>query len=338
MAASLSWLRLQHGLAGGAPAHSRDSDRRTLGVRRGLAVPPAWQGLAAASRSHLTVRAAPKALWLGSSPRGASERGHQKLRGTPTGGGATPRLSPSRTAGPRGRGGVPSGPRERAAWAWPVPSSAVAALPDLEHLPVCRSTCCSSSTPPPPSPSPPGRPPLRAPPPRRRRHSWPPERPPHTRAAQSRGAAYAVPSLSWDAAGKGRSGCTWCDRSGLTRVSRSGHGWAGGSSRERGAAFRPCQALPVLREEAGVDARGSQVWRCPRARGHSTARPVRVPWEARGQGVGRLGRRCPPVGLCRQPPASRAAGVLLHPHSLTWLPTELSHLHPHLPSPHFRHF
>lgn len=163
----LSWLRLQHGLAGGAPAHSRDSDRRTLGVRRGLAVPPAWQGLAAASRSHLTVCAAPKALWLGSSPRGASERGHQKLQGTPTGGGATPRLSPSRTAGPRGRGGVPSGPRERAAWAWPVPSSAVAALPDLEHLPVCRSTCCSSSTPPP------GRPPLRAPLPQRRRHSWP---------------------------------------------------------------------------------------------------------------------------------------------------------------------
>lgn len=35
-----------------------------------------------------------------------------------------------------------------------------------------------------------------------------------------------------------------------------------------------------------MDARGSQVWRCPRARGHSTARPVRVPWEARGQGGG----------------------------------------------------
>lgn len=119
----------------------------------------------------------PKALWLGSSPRGASERGHQKMQGTPTGGGATPRLSPSRTAGPRGRGGVPSGPRERAAWAWPVPSSAMAALPDLEHLPVCRSTCCSSNTPPPPSPSPRGWPPLRAPPPRRRRHSWPPEFP-----------------------------------------------------------------------------------------------------------------------------------------------------------------
>lgn len=144
----LSWLRLQHGLAGGAPAHSRDSDRRTLGVRRGLAVPPAWQGLAAASRSHLTVRAAPKALWLGSSPRGASERGHQKLRGTPTGGGATPRLSPSRTAGPRGRGGVPSGPRERAAWAWPVPSSAVAApvsQPAWPAAPPCPSAPASPS-------------------------------------------------------------------------------------------------------------------------------------------------------------------------------------------------
>lgn len=283
MAASLSWLRLQHGLAGGAPAHSRDSDRRTLGVRRGLAVPPAWQGLAAASRSHLTVRAAPKALWLGSSPRGASERGHQKLRGTPTGGGATPRLSPSRTAGPRGRGGVPSGPRERAAWAWPVPSSAVAALPDLEHLPVCRSTCCSSSTPPPPSPSPPGRPPLRAPPPRRRRHSWPPERPPHTRAAQSRGAAYAVPSLSWDAAGKGRSGCTWCDRSGLTRVSRSGHGGAGGSSRERGAASGPARLSRSSGRRPAWTHGGPRCGAAPGRRG--TARPGRS--ECRGKQGGR---------------------------------------------------
>lgn len=136
---------------------------------------------------------------------------------------------------------------------------------------------------PPPSPSPPGRPPLRAPPPRRRRHSWPPECPPHTRAAQSRGAAYAVPSLSWDAAGKGRSGCAWCDPSGLTRVSRSGHGWAGGSSRERGAASGPAR---LSRSSGRRPAWTHGGPRCGAAPGRGgTARPGRS--ECRGKQGGR---------------------------------------------------
>lgn len=112
-----------------------------------------------------------------------------------------------------------------------------------------------------------------------------PECPPHTRAAQSRGAAYAVPSLSWDAAGKGRSGCTWCDRSGLTRVSRSGHGWAGGSSRERGAASGPAR---LSRSSGRRPAWTHGGPRCGAAPGRGgTARPGRS--ECRGKQGGREG-------------------------------------------------
>lgn len=94
---------------------------------------------------------------------------------------------------------------------------------------------------------------------------------------------YAVPSLSWDAAGKGRSGCAWCDRSGLTRVSRSGHGWAGGSSRERGAASGPAR---LSRSSGRRPAWTHGGPRCGAAPGRGgTARPGRS--ECRGKQGGR---------------------------------------------------